>query len=116
MALFDLKDTAGAMHDVLDRERAAILSGRFDTLERLVPEKERLADRLARKGADHPELDRLRARAERNARLLEAMRNGLNDARAQLNALRGTTQDLQTYDATGRKTNLGAPRPTDRRA
>ena len=48
MALFDLKDTAGAMHDVLDRERAAILSGRFDTLERLVPEKERLADRLAR--------------------------------------------------------------------
>ncbi|MDF0601939.1 flagellar biosynthesis protein FlgN [Psychromarinibacter sp. C21-152] len=115
MALFEFRDAAGALHDLLDREREAILAGRFDVLERLAPEKERLGTRLARGASGGGELECLRRKAERNGRLLAAAQSGLTDAQARLEALR-RPDTLHTYDASGCKKVLdGAARPTNRR-
>ncbi len=108
MGLFDLRDTADSMADLLDRERGAILSGRFDLLERLAPEKERLAAKLNRNRMDPATVSRLRQKAEHNGRLLDAMRVGLKDAGARLNALRQAPEALHTYDASGRRTVIGS--------
>lgn len=107
MALFDFRDSTNAMHDLLERERRAILEGRFDILERLTAEKERLVQRISHKMPSGPELRRLREMSERNSRLLAAMRDGLRDAQARIDVLRRKPQTLHTYDASGRKTTLG---------
>lgn len=106
MAFFDPRGLADSVHDLLDRERAAILAGRFDVLERLTAEKERLIARLVGTGKLGGELERLRTLAERNARLLEAMRVGLKDATDRLEEMRRKPGSLHTYDASGRRTVL----------
>ena len=113
MALFDFRDTADALADLLDREREAILKGRFDLLERLIPEKERLTARLTPDAVGDKAVRGLKQKADHNARLLDAMRVGLRDAGARIAAIRKAPEDLHTYDATGRRTILGqksAPR------
>lgn len=115
MALFDTRGSAAAMADLLDRERQAILAGRFDALKRLLPEKERLVRRLERTPADPHAAEALLQKAAHNGRLLEAVRVGLKDAGARIAALRGPRADLQTYDAAGRKSVLGAPSGTVKR-
>ena len=62
MALFDLTTAGDALNDLFDRERKAILGGRFDVLERLAHEKERLFDAVQRKPGAPDQLARLRGK------------------------------------------------------
>lgn len=109
MALFDIRDAGESLEDLLAREREAITSGRFDVLERLASEKERLVNRIAagnrpaRNAAPETSLERLKAMAERNQGLLDAMRAGLRSAQAKLDQLGRVPSALHTYDASGRK-------------
>ncbi|WP_172297659.1 hypothetical protein [Pseudoruegeria sp. HB172150] len=106
MALFDFREGAETLDEILDRERAAILEGQFDVIERLTPAKERALDRLKRRPPDGVALGQLRGKVERNGRLLEAMRAGLASAQERLKALRERPSALRTYDAKGRRTSL----------
>lgn len=110
MARFDFRDAVDAMEDLLDRERSAILSGNFKSLEKLMAEKERLFSRVVNGAREQPTLDHLRRKAERNGRLLEAMRAGLKDASERLATMREGPAALHTYDAMGKRTPLSGNR------
>jgi len=103
MGLFSLSTASEDLEDLLERERNAVLDGRFDLLERLGAEKERLVQLVARDGAPAKALVRLRSETRRNGDLLDAMRAGIAAAQAQIKALQQPRDALQTYDASGRK-------------
>lgn len=109
MGLFDLTTASDALEDLLERERGAVLDGRFDLLERMSAEKERLVQTVARNGAPPAALERLRAGTKRNGQLLEAMQAGIAAAQARLKSMRGRGETLQTYDASGRKSAMASP-------
>jgi flagellar biosynthesis/type III secretory pathway chaperone len=108
MGLFDRGTPAEALEAFLDRERDAILAGRFDVLERLGAEKERLVRLIARADRPDPSLQRLRRGAERNGALLQAMESGLRSAASRIGALQKGSPALQTYDSSGQKQPLPA--------
>ncbi len=110
MGLFDTQSAAEALEDLLEKERAAILEGRFDKLERLAAEKERLVKSVAESGGRG--LVGLRNRAERNRALLMAMSAGVKSAIQRIEGLRGAGKPLQTYDAAGQRTAMAGSRQT----
>lgn len=109
MGLFDRQTTLDAAEDLLDRERLAIRAGRFDILERLVPEKQRLVAAIDREHPSAESLARLRSAAERNGKLLEAMKSGVQAAMRRLETARSAGPDLSTYDQEGRRNVFRAP-------
>ncbi len=106
MALFDKNGPADALEDLFGRERRAILGGRFDVLERLAHEKERRFEAVIRRERDAERLDRLKAIADRNRTLLQAMERGVRAAGERLQRASERARDLKTYDASGRRTPI----------
>jgi len=106
MGLFNLKDASESLDDLLDRERLAVLNGRFDVLERMTAEKERLLRGFVQDGSSAEGLSRLRHKSERNSQLLEAMRAGVIAAQERLQAMQKKKDPLQTYDSSGRKSAI----------
>lgn len=100
------------LQDLLDRERAALLEGRFEVLERLAEEKQRLAGAMLKSEPDAGALAAVRKVAERNRDLLSAAREGLRAASARIAGLSKAKAPLATYDATGARTNLAAAAST----
>ena len=101
--------SAAALARLLDRERQALLQGRWDGLEKLGAEKARLFDRLRESDAEPAALQRLAAQVQRNQRLLKAAIAGTGDAVARLKAMRDAQTTLRTYDATGQGSDLATP-------
>lgn len=106
MGLFNLKDAHESLEDLLDRERLAVLDGRFDVLERMTAEKERLLRGFGRDSGSADGLSRLRLKSERNSQLLDAMRAGVIAAQDRLQAMQQKKDPLQTYDSSGRKSAI----------
>lgn len=93
------------LEDLLDQTRDALLAGDISALARLGPLVEAQADTPPHLDAEAA--SRLRHKAERNARLLQAAGRGLRAARDRLaDIAAGPT--LTTYDARGRKAALAA--------
>ncbi|MDJ0627384.1 MAG: hypothetical protein QNJ44_03910 [Rhodobacter sp.] len=111
MGLFDRAAAPEALIELFDRERTAILQGRFDVLERLSVAKDRLQQSVAAEGADPASLLRLKQLGERNAGLLSAMQCGVKAAKERIEVLGKGPATLQTYGATGQRQNMGAARP-----
>ncbi|SMX47468.1 hypothetical protein [Actibacterium lipolyticum] len=89
------------LHDLLERERAVLLSGQFADLEKITAEKARIQGQLA---PETPaDLSALRVAAQRNARLLSAAQRGLDGARERLKAIQNRGADLNTYDRFGQR-------------
>lgn len=109
MALFDTPAPADALEDLFVRERAAILAGRFDVLERLAHEKERLVASVLRRPSDGRQLQRLKAAAGRSQSLLQALDRGVRAAEKRLRGLAAGPATLQTYDASGRRQSHADP-------
>lgn len=105
-----------AFEDLLDQERDLLLTGSLDGLARIVENKAQLAGRLSQ--IEHPDgLEVLKAKAERNARLLEAAGAGIRSVTRRLSALREGPEPLSTYSASGERTKLGGDeRSVERRA
>ena len=101
MGLLDFGNTTDALRDLLDKERAAILAGRFDLLERLANEKERLVKLVAQIQTDENLLADLQEKTKRNGDLLSAMRDGIRAAQDHVRKLQRGAEPLQTYDSTG---------------
>jgi flagellar biosynthesis/type III secretory pathway chaperone len=117
MGLFDQVVASDALEDLLDRERKAVLGGRFDVLERLAAEKERLVQTVSRNGTGPNALMRLKSASERNSRLLDAMRAGVAAAQRRVSAMKNQKVSLQTYDAAGRVQAIAtAPKKLGHRA
>jgi hypothetical protein len=91
------------LEGLLDATRDALLSGDIDALSGL-------DERVAQEAAGLPalsvaEAERLRRKAERNARLLRAAAHGLRSARDRVTDIISGPA-LSTYDARGRKSSV----------
>lgn len=117
MALFKVEDTHKALEDLLHRERTAIIGGRFEELEALISEKERLLNAVTRSKISTDCLARLKEESERNGLLLQAMQAGVTSALDYLRTLKEPQKPLTTYDAAGRAHKIKSTQPeTNRRA
>lgn len=91
---------------LLDQTRDALIAGNFAVLAQLSAQVEALADAFPR--VDRPTADRLRSKADRNARLLQAATRGIKAARQRLSDI-STASTLSTYDARGRREVIVGP-------
>jgi hypothetical protein len=94
------------LEGLLDATRDALLSGNLDALSGL-------DERVALEAAELPalpvaEAERLRKKAERNARLLRAAARGLRLARDRVSDII-SGPGLSTYDSQGRKSSVPCP-------
>jgi hypothetical protein len=88
---------------LLDREREIILAGPLAELEALVAKREALVDSILADAAPPPEgfLVALKAKAERNSRLLLAALAGLRAGQEQIAEASAARATLRTYTAAG---------------
>ena len=103
---------------LLDEERAVILRGPLADLAPLVARREiEIEEIFAGESPDQAFLAAVRARAERNGRLLRASLAGARAAVETVEKARRAAQRLRTYSPEGQPIELGAPRITrDQRA
>lgn len=100
-----------ALTDLLEQERAALLSGDIDKLARLAPHKERVLQSLD--ATDRPALDALHGKALRNQELIDSALQGIRDVTDRLQAMRAARRSLETYDSHGHRRSIEATvRPT----
>ncbi|MBI1217226.1 MAG: hypothetical protein GC186_01655 [Rhodobacteraceae bacterium] len=107
MALVDPGSPLTALMALLETEVDLLRRFDFAHLGALAAQKSALLDALI--AAPPPEssaLERLRARARRNATLLQAAGRGVRSARRRLADLRRAAAP-ETYDARGRRNGLG---------
>lgn len=91
------------LDDLLDQTRDALIAGNLAALADLAPRVEALAEILPQ--IDRQSADRLRRKADRNAKLLLAATRGVRSAQQRLSEIvAGST--LVTYDARGRREAL----------
>ena len=101
-------DTVEALHSLLAAEAAALRQGDLSALGPLAGQKAALLATLTAAGAPEARrLARLRAEAARNAGLIAAAQRGLAAACQRLAELQRAAAP-QTYDSTGRRSQLGA--------
>ncbi|WP_424934565.1 hypothetical protein [Amaricoccus macauensis] len=99
---------------MLDEERQLLLSGPLDKLQALVSSREAAMNELLSSGASLPEafIVALKARAERNGRLLRASIDGMKSARAQIEEINKQTDELRTYTADGTQVRVSRTQGT----
>ena len=107
MAFFSSMRPAAALMDLLEREHKALLTGQFQSLERISAPKEALMKSIAKSRPNQHELNALKVRSARNRRLLEASARGLKSARLRLAQLQQKPASLKTYGPSGGITALG---------
>lgn len=104
---------------LLDLERKLILSGPLAGLAALVERREAALAEILDVETDLPEafILALKARAERNGRLLLASLAGVKAGAAEIERIRATGDRLQTYASTGARVEVNPPQGTrDQRA
>jgi len=102
----DALQTVEQLERVFDLERHAIRNGRFAGLAELAQRKEELVNLLT--GAPAEALERLRARAESNQRLLGAALKGVRAAQRRLEMITRASRSLNSYDALGQARTIAS--------
>lgn len=99
---------------LLDQERKIILNGPLTELKALVERRETLLAELMDQERDLPEafLAALKARSERNSRLILASIAGVKSAEAQIARMDEARDSLRTYSADGAPVEVTRPRVT----
>ncbi|MBW6505399.1 MAG: flagellar protein FlgN [Rhodobacteraceae bacterium] len=111
----DTLKTVELLERLFDLEGHAIRAGSFSALTDLATRKEELAKGLA--GAPAEALERLRARALSNQRLLAAALKGVRAAQRRLDLITRASRSLSSYDALGRARTVASGGPNiERRA
>lgn len=109
---------ADRLQDLLDREKAALLNGDFDSLSALLEEKQSLAQALSGEPLKPNEVAPLRDGLRRNQELFDQAMAGVRNVAARLGDLNRVRRATSTYDAKGQKQTIDAPaqRRLERRA
>ncbi len=92
--------TADVLHQTLDEITQAILTGDLSGLSDLTGTLENTLSRH-KDLLDRQTLQSMQKKLDRNAALLRAAQRGLRAAQRRLAEIRGVSQGLTTYDATG---------------
>lgn len=99
-----------ALHDLLDTERQALLSGNLDTVGRTVGKKEELITELSNIDTDDPVLlSKVQRNLQRNNELLEEAMKGIESVASRLADLHRVNHLLETYDSKGTKQAVSLP-------
>jgi hypothetical protein len=103
---------------LLDIERGLILNGPLSGLKAIVERREAALAELLEAESDLPEafLVALKARAERNGRLILASRAGVRAGAAQIDRIRAAGGEIGTYTANGQRQEAAQPATRDQRA
>lgn len=102
-------DIFARLDDLLDRERAALITGDLSAIAHLLEEKERLLEQVEKEHAPGPAaLESLQGKALRNQALLDSALLGIRTVATRFATLRRIRRTLETYDAHGQKTALPA--------
>jgi hypothetical protein len=103
---------------LLDIERKLILNGPLTGLKTIVERREAALAELLENETDLPEafLVALKARAERNSRLMLASLAGVRSGAAQIERIRAACGELGTYTAGGQRQEAAQPATRDQRA
>lgn len=90
---------------LLDEERRILLNGPLTALSGIVARREAALAEITATTAALPEsfVESLRARAERNSRLIQASLAGLRSADTQIARIEASGRALGTYSANGRR-------------
>ena len=96
-----------ALDDLLEAERAALLSGDLIKLTEMLPIKEALMNALSEENhANLPALVQLDGKVRRNQLLLDGALEGIRDVTRRMAELRRLRGSLETYDSDGKKRNI----------
>ncbi|MCQ0091842.1 flagellar protein FlgN [Roseovarius sp. M141] len=95
------------LNTLLDRERAALLDGDLEAISALLQRKEALIDQLNTQAPQSREdmLD-LKGKLARNQELLDGALQGIRKVAARMAAVRRIRRNLETYDKSGRKSEV----------
>lgn len=100
----------GKIEDILDRERAALLSGQLDVVQRLALEKDALGAQANPAGFPAAaQVKRLKEKADGNQRLLDAALKGVRAVAQRLQSFGKERADLNTYGRDGARQSTGTP-------
>ncbi|WP_138936261.1 flagellar export chaperone FlgN [Roseovarius arcticus] len=104
-------ETAQALIDkldeLLDEERRALLNGDLEKIGTLLTRKEVLIDTLNAQEPDtQASIANLRGKVLRNQALLDGALQGIRTVAGRLAAFRKVRRTLETYDKTGRKSEI----------
>ena len=104
------RDPLTALEAALDRQRAGILSGAFDSLAEIEAAIQTAMSALRAAPpapANMPRLAAIKAQAAHQGRLFQAALRGVQDARG----ARQTGKGFTSYDSQGRAGQIGTARP-----
>ena len=103
----EMNGVVDELDDILEAERAALLSGKLDEVGRLVPRKETLIDQLTGEAqGDLPQLRALSQKVKRNQALLDSALEGIRTVARRLASLRRVRSALDPFDARGTKKTI----------
>ena len=106
MALIDLFSTARAIETLLKKEKLAILSADFDTLDSLYPRKVSLLAKLEETQVAPASLERIKAQLARNNRMLLSTAKGIKTAQVALKNLRSRDNVFHAYGPEGQTKDI----------
>lgn len=93
------------LDQLLDRERAALLTGDLDQFARIVALKETLIRQINNlEAGERVDVAEVRSKLTRNQALLNGALEGIRAVADRMADLRRVRQGLETYDKSGRKT------------
>jgi hypothetical protein len=101
---------AHPLSELLEKERSAIVSGAFEDLTLLAPEKERLLLTLTTQDVGVRHLRMISAAVSRNQTLLAAAIEGVKTVAERIEVLRKARDGFETYDRSGERSHVGTPR------
>ncbi|MEE4188852.1 MAG: flagellar biosynthesis protein FlgN [Roseobacter sp.] len=97
-------DIIADLDDLLEAERAALLSGNLENIGRLLDRKEALIDEMSVLEAIPPgPLHQVTGKLRRNQDLLDHALEGIRSVATRLATLRRVRETLDTYDSNGTK-------------
>lgn len=91
---------ASRMMRLLERERAMLIAGNIDGAVKLTSAKDKLAEKLMAALPDEEAVAAIRDSAERNRRLIDAAKRGVESAQRRIASLRRGV-GVNTYSASG---------------
>lgn len=104
----DMNAMIGALSDLIDREKAAILDGDFAVLAKLADRKTALVAQINSIATpQEASLLRVQEKIQRNQELLSRAMEGVRTVSARLAELKRVRDGLQTYDAQGQRQTHG---------
>jgi hypothetical protein len=93
-----------ALDELLDLERAALVDGELERLGALLPEKEKLIERVNKLDSiERQALAGVQIKVTRNQSLLNSAMEGIQAVASRMAELRRVRKGLETYDESGRK-------------